>query len=259
MTNDLPTISVITPSYNQAAFVRQTVESVLSQGYDGLDYIVVDGLSTDGSLAILREYVHADQLTLIAEADRGQTDALNKGLRRATGEIVCWLNSDDYFLPGTLQTVARYFAKHPNALWLTADCLIVNTAGQPIQGPIRYYKRLLRSLGSRASLGLTNAICQPATFWRRSVHDQIGYLDNSLRYTMDYDFWLRMNQLQSPSQLNKPLTAFRIHAHSKGGSQFEVQFAEDFLTFCRYNPPGWLAKLHLWHNRAIVGAYRLLK
>ncbi len=259
MSQTLPTISVITPSYNQAAFVRQTVESVLSQWYDGLEYIVVDGLSTDGSLNILREYEHPNHLTLIAEADRGQTDALNKGLRQATGDIVCWLNSDDYFLPRTLQTVGRYFTTHPNALWLTADCQIVNTLGQPIQQPIRHYKRLLRSLGSRASLGLTNAICQPATFWRRSVHDQIGYLDESLRYTMDYDFWLRLNQIQPPARLDQPLTAFRIHADSKGGSQFERQFEEDYQTFSRYAAPGWVKLMHSLHNQAIVGAYRLLK
>ncbi len=253
----LPRITVITPSYNQAGYIRQTVESVLEQSYPNLEYLVVDGLSTDRSLAILSEYT--DRLTLIAERDSGQTDAINKGLRRATGEVVCWLNSDDYFLPGTLHTVGQFFANNPHQQWLTGDCLIVDETGQSIQAPIRQYKRLLRHLPGQFYLGLTNAICQPATFWRREAHSQLGYLNESLRYTMDYDWWLRLHEVQSPARLNKTLTAFRIHGASKGGSQFGPQFAEDYATLCRYESSVLIRRLHRLHNNAITGIYRLIK
>lgn len=252
----LPSISVITPSYNQGQYIRQTVESVLTQDYPKLEYIVIDGLSTDTTLTVLTPYT--DQLTLISERDKGQTDAINKGLRRAKGDIVCWLNSDDYFLPGTLQAVGRFFAENPEALWLTGDCQIVNETGLPIQEPVRQYKRLLRALPSFVYLGVTNAICQPATFWRRSAHDQLGFLDESLHYTMDYDWWLRLNQRQPPAVLRRPLTAFRIHTQSKG-SQFEAQFDEDYATFHRIWPSGPVRWLHKMHNEAIKTVYRRIK
>ena len=253
----LPTISVITPSFNQGQYIRQTVESVLSQNYPHLDYTIVDGCSTDTTLAVLQPY--SRQLHLISEPDTGQTNALNKGLHRATGEVVCWLNSDDYFLPGTLRRVGQFFAQHPDVLWLTGDCLIVDETGQTIQQPIRQYKRLLRRLPAGMFLGMTNAICQPATFWRRSAHDQLGYLDESLRYTMDYDWWLRLSRVQPPAVLPEPLTAFRIHKESKGGSQFERQFSEDYAVLARHIATRHIRLAHRLHNQLIMGAYRMLK
>lgn len=253
----VPTITVITPSYNQGQFIRQTVESVLHQNYPHLQYIVVDGLSTDDSAAVLAPY--ANRLTLIREKDGGQADAINKGLRLATGDIVCWLNSDDYFLPDTLHTVGQFFADFPAQLWLTGDCVIVNEAGTVIQQPVRYYKRMLRSLGPSVYLGMTNAVCQPATFWRRSVHDQLGYLDESLRYTMDYDWWLRLQRIQSPAVSNRAFAAFRIHGQSKGGNQYEAQFAEDYTVVQRHASSGAVQAVHQIHNQFITAAYRLLK
>ncbi|UFH55441.1 glycosyltransferase family 2 protein [Spirosoma sp. KNUC1025] len=253
----LPSISVITPSYNQGKYIRQTVESVLSQTYPELEYIVVDGLSTDDTLAVLEPY--RDHLTLISERDNGQTDAINKGLRRASGDIVCWLNSDDFFLPDTLMTVGTYFEQHPAVLWLTGDCLIVDEKGAAIQEPVRQYKRLLRALSPSIYMGVTNAICQPATFWRRSLHDKLGYLNESLHYTMDYDWWLRLNRVQAPAVLKQPLTAFRIHAESKGGSEYEAQFAEDYRLCCQYWPNTSVRWLHKLHNELIKTVYRQIK
>lgn len=253
----LPSLTVITPSYNQAAFIGQTIESVLTQTYPNLQYLVIDGASSDHTAAVVAPY--ADRLTFLSEPDRGQTDAINKGLRLATGEVVCWLNSDDYFLPGTLEAVGTFFAKNPAALWLTGDCAIVNEAGQPIQEVVQTYKRLLRGIGPTASLGLTNAICQPATFWRRAAHDQLGYLRDDLRYTMDYDWWLRLAQRQPPALTGQVLSAFRIHSASKGGSQFRQQFAEDYETLRRYVSSPWVRGLHRLHNQLITSIYRLVK
>lgn len=257
MIKELPSISIITPSFNQGQYIRQTIESVLSQRYSGVEYIVIDGLSTDNSLSILGEY--RDKLTLIAEKDEGQTDAINKGIKLATGDIVCWLNSDDFFLPNTLQTIGEYFAANPDMLWLTGDLCIVNEEGRTIQQPIRYYKKLLRYLSPFVYLGVTNSICQPSTFWRRSVHDQLGYLDESLRYTMDYDWWLRLCKTKSPTILSQTLAAFRIHTASKGGSEYVKQFAEDYQTLCRHEPDKFVRRLHSTHNILITKVYDLLK
>lgn len=252
----LPTISVITPSFNQGQYIRQTVESVLSQHYPALDYLIVDGLSTDNTVEVLRPY--ASQLTLLSEADSGQTNAINKGLRLTTGDIVCWLNSDDYFLPGALHTVGQFFADHPSQLWLTGDCLIVDEKGVSIQQSVRSYKRSLRQLPGFVYLGMTNAVCQPATFWRRSAHDMLGYLDESLHYTMDYDWWLRLKTLQPPTVIKDVLTAFRVHSQSKG-SQFRQQFEEDYSVLQRHVRSAPVRAMHRLHNQLITAAYQLIK
>jgi glycosyltransferase involved in cell wall biosynthesis len=256
-TAESPRITVVTPSYNQAAFVEQTMRSIHDQDYADVEHIVVDGVSTDGSLEIIKRY--GDRATVISEPDRGQTDAINKGLRQATGDVVCWLNSDDYFLPGALSTVARFFQDHPDVVWLTGDCLIVDEKGSPIQQPVRWYKRGLRMMPSAFYLGVTNAITQPATFWRRSVHERIGYLDESLHYTMDYDWWLRLNELARPARLNRTLTAFRIHEESKGGSAYRAQFEEDLATFRRHNTSRLLDRAHAAHNALITRVYDRVK
>lgn len=253
----LPSISVVTPSYNQAQFIAQTVESVRDQQYPELEHLVMDGLSTDDTLKVLEGY--ADDVVVASEADSGQTEAINKGLRKAKNDVICWLNSDDYLLPGALQAVGQFFADHPDVAWVTGDAMIIDEAGRPIQSAVRAYKRVLRLLGPSVYLGVTNAIVQPATFWRREVHERLGFLDESLHYTMDYDWWLRLRATGGPGTINRPLAAFRIHGQSKSGSLYAPQFAEDYQTFRSHNSSPTLDRLHKAHNDLILSAYRRLK
>lgn len=253
----LPSITIITPSYNQGHFIKQTIESVLSQNYPKTEFIILDALSTDHTAAVVAPYL--DKLTFISEKDSGQTNAINKGVRMATGDIICWLNSDDFFFPNTLYKVGEFFANHPQEIWFTGDCRIINEQSETIQEPIRLYKRILRSLSPIFYIGLTNAICQPSTFWRRSLHDQLGLLDESLRYTMDYDWWLRLMSIRKPTISNDQLAAFRIHGDSKGGSQYVRQLDEDYSTFVKYNFSIRLKHIHQLHNEAIKAIYKLIK
>ena len=252
----LPSISVITPSFNQAQFIAQTVESVRAQQYPDLEHLVMDGLSTDETLKVLENY---PEVVVTSEADSGQTEAINKGLRRAGNEIICWLNSDDYLLPGALHAVGQFFAEHPDVAWVTGDAVIVDEAGRPIQSAVRAYKKVLRRLGPSFYLGVTNAIVQPATFWRRGVHDRLGYLDESLHYTMDYDWWLRLRETGRPGTLKRSLAAFRIHGQSKSGALYGPMFDEDYQTFRAHNSSAVLDRLHKSHNGLIVSAYRRIK
>ncbi|SFD94839.1 Glycosyltransferase involved in cell wall bisynthesis [Blastococcus tunisiensis] len=253
----LPSISVVTPTFNQARFIEQAVDSVRDQHYPNLEHIVYDGLSTDDTLEVLKRY--GDDLVVVSEADSGQTEAINKGLRRATGDVICWLNSDDYLLPGALQAVGEYFAAHPEATWVTGDGVIVDVDGTPIQRPVRTYKQVLRRFGPSAYLGLANGIVQPATFWRRSVHDELGYLDESLHYTMDYDWWLRLLTTGRPGKIDRPMCGFRIHDASKSGSLYEQMLDEDYLTFRRHTSSRALSAAHKAHNALILAAYRRIK
>lgn len=257
MPKKLPKITVITPSFNQGNFIEETIKSVLNQNYPNLEYWVFDGGSSDQTIKILKKY--QKKLNWVSKKDRGQTDAINKGMKRAKGEIVCYLNSDDVFLPGTLMTVADFFSNTPSSLWVTGDYTIIDANGKTIQPFVTAYKTFIRNLGLDWLLYIANYINQPSTFWRRSVFSEVGYFDQSLRYCMDYDLWLRLVKLQTPHLLPQPLSAFRIHEKSKGGAQYEAQFEEENQVVNRYTRNILLTTLHKLHSTVTVNAYKILK
>jgi glycosyltransferase involved in cell wall biosynthesis len=251
-------ISIVTPSLDQARFIERTIESVLSQRGDfDLEYLVVDGQSTDGTLEILRRA--GERLRFVSEPDRGQADAINKGLRAATGEILAWLNSDDLLLPGTLDRVARTLAENRRAQWLHSECEIIDEDGRPIRSWISRYKDWrCRRYSYRSLLG-ENFISQMTVFWRREAMQAVGLLDDSLRFAFDYDFWLRLGRLGDPLYLQEKLAAFRWYETSKSGATFSKQFAEDYRVFLRHAPPDPLLRFRKrLRNSQIVAAYRLM-
>jgi glycosyltransferase involved in cell wall biosynthesis len=218
-------LTIVTPSYNHAHFIERTIESVLNQAYPDLEYIVMDGGSTDGTVEILKRY--ADRLTWRSEKDRGQSDAINKGLRMATGDIVAFLNSDDRYEPGALAKVARYFDQNPETAWAYGKCRIINEHDAEIRRPITWYKNLLSRSYSYRKLLAENYVSQPATFWRRSVHDEVGYLNEDEHYVMDYEFWLRLGQRYPAGVIDDYLASFRMYDASKSGSLTNPQFADE--------------------------------
>jgi glycosyltransferase involved in cell wall biosynthesis len=254
-----PRISIVTPSLNQAAFLPRTLESVLSQQGDfDLEYVVQDGGSTDGSVELLRR--HEGRLAWRSEPDSGQSDAINRGLRRTTGEIVGWVNSDDLLLPGALARVAAAFAANPGAAWLHGGCEIVDEHDRPIRRWLTAYKDWRCRHYSRRALLVENFVSQMTVFWRRSAMERVGLLDETLRYTFDYDYWLRLSALGDPLYLPERLAAFRWYTSSKSGAQFDRQFAEDHAVFLRHAPPDRLLRLRKrLRTTQIVAAYRVLR
>lgn len=251
-------ISIITPSLDQARFIERTIESVLSQeGEFDLEYLVVDGQSTDGTLDILRNA--QGRLRFTSEPDRGQADAINKGLRAASGDVLAWLNSDDVLLPGALDRVARTFAADRRAQWLHSSCEIIDEGGRPIRRWIGRYKDWRSRRYSYRSLLGENFISQMTVFWRREAMQAAGLLDDSLHFAFDYDFWLRLGRLGDPIYLREKLAAFRWYETSKSGATFSKQFAEDYQVFLRHAPPDPFLRLRkrLW-NGQIVSVYRLM-
>lgn len=248
----LPRISVITPSYNQARFIEQTIQSVLSQNYPHLEYLIIDGGSTDGTLDILRRY--NDHLTWISEQDSGQTNAINKGLRMASGEIVAYLNADDLYEPDTLFLVGKYFNSNSDAMCVTGQCQNIDEKGKIIRRGVSWYKNFWLRVGNYSVLQVLNFIAQPATFWRRCILEQIGYLDERLHYTMDYEYWLRIGKHYPIHRLHRPLAQFRIHSNSKSGQTSTDQFNEELLVAMCYGK-GLPILLHKLHRIATVQVY----
>ncbi len=249
-----PSFSVIVPSLNQGPYIRETIDSILGQTGVEVEVIVVDGGSTDETLAILRGY--DDRIAWTSEPDRGQSDAINKGLRRARGEIVCYLNSDDVFEPGAFALVGRTFEEDPAAQWLFGRCRIVDERGRSIRSFVERYKRMwARFARSRIALFVLNYIPQPATFWRSSAMRRVGGIDESLFYAMDYDLWLRLAKLGPPAFVDRYLARFRIHSASKSRNGANKQLAEACRVAERHGARA-LALAHRAHDAATLAFYR---
>jgi len=202
----LPRISVITPSLNQRAFIDATLRSVLEQGYPDLELWVIDGGSTDGTVERLKTY--GDALHWISEPDRGQAEAVNKGLARATGEVIGWLNSDDTYLPGALRYVGEFFASEPAVDVVYGDAYYVDRQGEVVR-PYDTRDFDLTVLAHECF------VCQPAVFFRRSTLSDVGLLDPGLRVALDYDFWIRLFRKHPPVRLPRFLAASRMYPENK--------------------------------------------
>ncbi len=204
--NDAPRITIITPSFNHARFLNQCVDSVLDQRYPNLQYLVLDGGSTDRTLEVLRGY--RDRIVWKSERDRGQSDAVNKGLRAAEGGIVGWLNSDDYYLPDALARVMKMFAKHPDAAMVYGRALMVDERGDTM----REYPTFDLH---REDLRRKCSICQPAVFVRASVLRDVGLLNEHLDICLDYDWWLRIGRSHEIAFCDHVLAASRHYETTK--------------------------------------------
>ena len=218
--SDFPKISIVTPSFNQAAFVERTIRSVLDQGYPAVEYMIIDGGSSDGSVAIIEKY--ASRLAYwVTERDGGQSEAINKGLRRSTGEIIGWLNSDDTLAPGALHRIADFYRSHPAAELVYGHTCLIDSAD-------RVLKRLV-AVPTRASELIRynrNIWSQPGTTWLRRLQERIGLLDEGLHYTMDNDFWIRAALGGTIHLAPYHLGNLRIHSTAKG-SRFVDRFERE--------------------------------
>lgn len=252
-----PSISIVTPSYNQAQFIRETIDSVLNQNYPNLEYWVIDGGSTDGTVDILKSY--GKKIKWVSEKDKGQTEAINKGFAKCHGEILAYLNSDDAYLPNTLHTVAEHFQAHPESQWLTGDYFIIDEHGRKFQSFVANYKKLLRRRPSFASLAVANYIAQPSTFWRAAAAQEVGTFNEKWRYCMDFDYWLRLFTRYPLSVSDRHFSLFRIHGQSKGGAQYRKQFQEEHRVVLAHTSNIVLLALHWLHAQSIVLAYDWIK
>ncbi len=223
-------VSIITPSFNQARYLEQTIQSVLGQDYPRIEYTLIDGASTDGSTDIIKKY--ADRLARwVSEKDSGQADAINKGLSRATGEIVAWLNSDDYYLPGVVSSAVRVFEEHPGVALIYADMLAVDEIGNPFN-TLKYRQLSLQDLLCFQIIG------QPAVFFRRELLAKTGLLDPDFHFLLDHHLWIRFAQHGKILHVPQTWAAARYHAEAKNRANAAAFGREAFriLEWARSQP-----------------------
>ncbi|MCX7824405.1 MAG: glycosyltransferase [Verrucomicrobiae bacterium] len=206
-----PRISIVTPSFNQARYVEECIRSVLDQDYPNAEHIIFDGGSQDGTVEVLRRYENRG-VRWKSEPDKGQSDAINKGFRAATGEIIGWINSDDWYVRGAFRVVADYFRAHPEADFVYGNNFFTD--------PNRRVIRRVRTMPYRWEWLLHTGLLipQPGVFVRRKVVEDCGLLDISLRCVMDYEWWLRIARKHPPHFIDRYLACFRIHPGSITGS-----------------------------------------
>jgi glycosyltransferase involved in cell wall biosynthesis len=235
----LPTISIVTPSYNQAEFVGEAIASVLEQSYPRLEYVVIDGESSDGSVEIIQH--HADRLAYwCSEPDSGQYDAINKGFRYTSGEVMAWLNSDDKLLAGSLSVVGRIFGAFPQVEWISSRYpLAWNRHGEPCAvKDVGGFSRRSFFRGAMLPHGRWYArefIQQESTFWRRSLWDRAGgYLETSLALAADFELWARFYQHADLYAVSAPLGGFRLHPDQKTAQRMNEYVTEAESLLKRY-------------------------
>lgn len=241
-------ISILTPSFNQGSFIEQNIRSVLDQAYPDFEHIVIDGGSRDATLGILKRYPH---LVWVSEPDRGQADALNKALARATGELVGWLNSDDYYAPGIFFEVAAHF-EDPAVDWIVGD---LTTVREPDGRAIRYrspaitYQALIRD---------PDIVRQPSSFFRRRLLAAAGGWNPALDRVMDFDLWLRLATRSRPLMVPGNYAFFRLHPHQKTTSATIAGQQRELLeVLAGHHAPraaGWLLRLRRWCARQRLAA-----
>jgi len=238
----LPRMSIVTPSYNQAAFLEETILSVFAQDYPDLEYLVLDGGSDDGSIDIIKS--HEERISFwVSEPDRGQSHAINKGFRMATGEILGWLNSDDTYLPGCLRAVGEFFAANTEVKVAYGNFVYVDEEGRTLR-----QRHLPRRL-SYTKLLFHDYLGQPAVFFRKEVLDRVGYLDECLRYSMDWDLFLRMRWQYDMAHINRNLATYRLHTKSKTSKEGDATYSEHLRAIFRKN------KKPRFSNRALDELY----
>lgn len=248
-----PRISIVMPSYQQAAYLEEAVRSVLDQQLSGVELLVMDPGSTDGSrellLSLREEY--GERLVLHFEPDKGQSDAVNRGLALARGRVLGWLNSDDRLRPGALAKVAEWLDS-PQPRWVYGRAGMIDGEGRPHSNLIVRYKNWRGRRFSRLKLLTENFIPQMAVFWNRAMWEAAGGLDIDRHLEMDYDLWMRFAKVANPLVLREDLADFRVHGEAKGSRQAGNQLDAALETAQKY------AVDLGWQGRSALAVHRLL-
>lgn len=254
-----PKISIVIPSYNKARFISQTLDSIVAQKYPNLEVIIQDAGSTDGTLEIVKRYARKHPKVFMWESkkDNGQHDAINKGLDKATGEIVTFINADDIYMEGAFHEVAATYEKNPQSLWFAGNGIVIDSKGREIAKAVTFYKSLCLFLNFHFSLLIFNFLMQPSVFLTREAYVKFGPFTGTSDYVTEYDLWLRLSQIQMPIVINPALTKFRIESTTKTQQMSKELLKEDEKIAMKYTKNYIILALHKLHNigRLIIGGW----
>lgn len=236
-----PLVSIITPSYNQACFIEDNIISVVSQDYPNIEHIIVDGNSKDNTIEMIKKHENSYNLKWVSEPDKGQSDAINKGFKMSNGEIIGWINSDDYYEKDAVSTAVEYMLRYPDIKMIYGDCNLVDTTGSLIK------KYPTQDFDYNVLLNENSGmIPQQSVFIRRQVIEKVGLIDISYHYAMDYEYWLRIGRDFKIAYIPKMLASFRIQDDSKTSSKYNsFKFYYDVIRANIKHKGRFMSPLHL--------------
>jgi glycosyltransferase involved in cell wall biosynthesis len=243
-----PKISIVVPSYNKVKFIELTLKSIFSQNYKNLEVIIQDGGSTDGSVQIIKKYAKKYPIIWVSKKDKGQTDAVNTGLKKATGQILTFINADDCYKHNTLSLVANTYIKYPKALWFVGQSMVIDENGKEKAKLVTRYKNLLLFLNSKFYLLITNYLMQPSVFFTKEAYKKYGPFIGTSDFICEYDFWLKLAHVSMPMVLNKCISKFRIEPNTKTKRMFKSLLFEDVKIVKKYTNSPLILFLHELHN-----------
>lgn len=253
----LPKISIIIPSCNKVDYIKETLESIFLQEYTNLEVIVQDAGSTDGTVEIIKKYAkkYPKFISWESKKDKGQTDAINKALKKSTGDIVTYINADDIYEKGALKAVGEYFAKEPSTLWLAGHGCVIDAKGKEISRLVTLYKNFLLTINRYSLLIVVNYLMQPSVFLSRKAYQEFGPFSGIPAFVTEYDLWLKLAKLQMPVVINRNLSKFRIEKDTKTKNMFQELLKEDEKILKKHTKNLVVLCLHKIHNfgRSILG------
>lgn len=252
-----PKISVIIPSYNKVRFIEKTLESIVSQEYPNLEVLIQDGGSNDGSLEVIKKYSRKYPKTIKWESkrDNGQLDAINKGMNKASGDVLAYINADDLYEKRTFVRIAKEYLANSDALWFAGRGTVIDAEGWSIAKPVTWYKTMLLSFNFYPLLLMTNYLMQPSVFITRKAWEKYGPFIGVKEFITEYDLWLKIGKLQMPNVLNENLSKFRIEPATKTKQMSGKLLKEDEKIVKRYTKNSFILILHKLNNlgRILVG------
>ncbi len=247
-----PLISIVIPSYNKVKYIKKTLDSIINQSYKNFEVIIQDGGSNDGTLDIIKKYArkYPSLIRYESKKDGGQLDAINTGLKKAKGDIVTFINADDVYTAGTLESVVAHYLENPDALWFAGKGIVIDENDKEIAKLATWYKSFLLSHSTYRLLLTTNFLMQPSVFLNKKVINKYGLFTGTKFSVMEYEMWLKIGNDEMPVLINKILTKFRLEKDTKTSNNANILLIEDEKIVRKYTTNKLILALHLLNNIA---------
>lgn len=254
-------ISVVMPSFNGVDYIKRAIKSIVDQDYPNKELFIKDGGSKDGSVEVIKSYVkkYPKIIKWVSKKDKGQTDALNYGIKQVSGDVIGWLNCDDVYKKGAFKEVVKFFETNPNSMWVFGKCDIIDAKDKKIRTWITSYKNFWLEHYNYKTLLILNFISQMGVFWRKEIHTKVGQLDEKQHFAMDYDNWLKLGKIYKPGSIDKYLASFRIIPTSKSSTGFIKQFQDELIVAKKHTDNSLIIFLHFLHAKLIIEIYSVIK
>lgn len=255
----LPKISIVIPSYNKVKYIKETLDSIFNQKYENLEIIIQDGGSNDGTLEIIEKFLtkYPKIIYLVSKKDNGQLEAINKGFKKATGDIITYINADDVYEKNSFVTIANSYIENPNALWFAGKGVVIGDSGNEILKIATFYKNILLKFNNYKLLLITNYLMQPSVFLTGKTIIKYGLFGGTRDFIMEYSMWLKIGKNTMPIVVDKYLSKFRIESNTKTKRFFTEILKKDEQIVGVYTDNKAILTLHKLHNigRIIVGKF----